>query len=45
MKIYELNYGDKHNKGKGFYLMSDNWNDFGYHTTFSLSYKIRILCG
>ncbi|TDM48749.1 hypothetical protein ETI06_09760 [Macrococcoides goetzii] len=38
MKIYELNYGDKHNKGKGFYLMSDNWNDFGYTTTFSLSY-------
>lgn len=38
MNIYQLKYGDNPRHGAGFYVMSDNWNDFGYITTFSLSY-------
>ncbi|MCG2218635.1 AAA family ATPase [Staphylococcus epidermidis] len=38
MNLYERNFFDNYNFGEGFYLVSDNWNDYGYHTLFYLYY-------
>lgn len=38
MNLYERNYFSRPSNGEGFYLVKDNWNDFGYKTLFVLYY-------
>ncbi|MEB6171051.1 hypothetical protein MXL20_02095 [Staphylococcus pseudoxylosus] len=38
MNLYERNYFSHPTNGEGFYLVKDNWNDFGYQTLFVLFY-------
>ncbi|MCD8879338.1 AAA family ATPase [Staphylococcus kloosii] len=38
MNLYERSYFSRPCNGEGFYLVKDNWNDFGYETLFVLHY-------
>lgn len=38
MNLYERSYFSGPCNGEGFYLVKDNWNDFGYETLFVLHY-------
>lgn len=38
MNLYKRSYFSRPSNGEGFYLVEDNWNDFGYTTLFVLHY-------
>ncbi|MCG1980408.1 ATP-binding protein [Staphylococcus epidermidis] len=38
MNLYKRSYFSRPRDGEGFYLVEDNWNDFGYKTLFVLHY-------